>query len=256
MIVGTMSGISYGQFARALLVPAAVSLVMVAALLQWMFRADLDGPPLAEAVHKLQRPPLDRKLLAKSLSVTGLAVAGFLVGFPLSWTALFAGALLMAIAGRVPRHALQRVDWPLLVFFAGLFVVVAGVGHAGVAERMYQGIAPLLGTGAVRQSIVFSLFTAVGSQIVSNVPFVILAGHWIPRMADPHLLWLATACAATLAGNLTLVGSVANLIVVEMAGGRISIGFWRFLRYGAVVTIATLAASLAILLAERAAGLV
>ena len=102
----------------------------------------------------------------------------------------------------------------------------------------------------------FSLFSVAGSQLVSNVPFVLLAGEWIPRLADPDLLWLATALAATLAGNLTIIGSVANVIVLELAGSRGRIGFWRFLRIGAVVTATSLAVALAILLGEHALGLV
>jgi len=96
----------------------------------------------------------------------------------------------------------------------------------------------------------------VGSQLVSNVPFVLLAGEWIPRLDAPRLLWLATALASTLAGNLTVLGSVANVIVLELAGSRARIGFWRFFAIGSVVTATTLAAGLAILLAERALGLV
>ncbi|HEX7622532.1 MAG TPA: SLC13 family permease, partial [Anaeromyxobacteraceae bacterium] len=152
------------------------------------------------------------------------------------------------------REALMRVDWPLLLFFGGLFVVVAGVAQSGAAERMHAGLAPLLGQGAVRQTAAFSIFTVLASQVVSNVPFVLLAGQWIPRLADPTLLWRATALAATLAGNLTVVGSVANLIVLELAGERGRIGFWRFFRYGSVVTSATLLLSLIILLAERSLG--
>ena len=253
MIVGTLSGISYPRFAAALVGPALASLALVAVVLQLLFRSDL--PRRAIAVPEAAAPALDRRLLAKALGATALALAGFLTGFPLSWTALFAAALCMAIGGRAPREALQRVDWPLLVFFASLFVVVAGVGRAGVADRMFDAIAPALGEGAVRQSIVFGGFTVAASQVVSNVPFVILAGEWIPRLAEPRLLWLVTALASTLAGNLTVLGSVANLIVLELAGSRARIGFWRFFRIGAVVTAATLAASLAILLAERAAGL-
>lgn len=254
MIVGTLSGLSYARFAAALALPAFVSLVIVAAILGVVFRRVLPRRRL-EAGH-VPEPALDRRLLAKALGATGLAVAGFLAGFPLSWTALFAAAIAMAIAGRAPREALLRVDWPLLVFFAGLFVVVHGIGEAGVAQRMYDGLAPALGTAPARQVVVFSAFTTVASQIVSNVPFVILAGKWIPALPDANLLWLATALASTLAGNLTLVGSVANLIVFEMAAGRGEIAFWRFVRIGALVTFATLAVSLAILLAERAAGLV
>jgi len=253
MIVGTHSGIPYGAFAAALVLPAAASVAIVALVLQLLFRRDLPRGRLPP--HPGGDPKVDRTLLAKALGATGLALVGFLAGFPLAWTALFCAALLMAVGGREPRAALSRVDWPLLVFFAGLFVVVAGVARAGAAERMHAAVAPLLGGSAERQAIAFSIFTVAGSQIVSNVPFVLLAGQWIPRMADPRLLWLATALASTLAGNLTVLGSVANVIVLELAGPRVHIGFWRFARIGAVVTALTLAAGLALLLGERALGM-
>ncbi len=121
---------------------------------------------------------------------------------------------------------------------------------------MHEAIAPWLGATPGRQAVVFSLFSVAGSQLVSNVPFVILAGAWIPNLVDPHLLWLSTALAATLAGNLTVIGSVANVIVLELAGSRARIGFWAFLTVGAAVTLTSLAAALALLLAERALGLV
>ena len=252
MLVGTLSGISYPRFAAALALPAAVSLLAVAALLHWEFQAVL--PRRALSNRALAEPPIDVRLLRRALFATALAVAGFLAGFPLAWTALFAAALLMAVAGRAPREALARVDWPLLLFFAGLFVVVAGVGRAGLAERLFQAALPWLGVTPEWQALGFSGFTVVASQVVSNVPFVLLAGQWIPRLSDPTLLWLATALASTLAGNLTVVGSVANLIVLELAGPKGRIGFWRFLRYGAVVTGVTLCLGLAILLAERRLG--
>ncbi len=254
MIVGTLSGIPYARFTAALLVPALAALVAVAIVLHLLFRRDLRGLAVSRAV----RPSvaIDRALLAKALAATAVALAGFLAGFPLSWTALFSAALLMAVAGRAPRDALARVDWPLLVFFAGLFVVVSGVGRAGVAARMHDAIAPWLGETPGHQAVVFSLFSVAGSQLVSNVPFVLLAAEWIPKLADPPLLWLSTALAATLAGNLTIIGSVANVIVLELAGTRARIGFWGFLRVGAAVTATSLGVSLAVLLAERALGLV
>ncbi|HYG70640.1 MAG TPA: SLC13 family permease [Anaeromyxobacteraceae bacterium] len=252
MIVGTLSGIPYARFAAALALPALVSLVLVAALLHLVFRRELPRGRFGKL--DVPEPPLDRRLLAKALGATGLAVLGFLAGFPLAWTALFAAALAMAIAGRAPREALARVDWPLLLFFAALFVVVRGVGVSGFAGAMYDGLAPALGATPERQTVVFSLFAVLASQVVSNVPFVILAGEWIPSLADPALLWLATALSSTLAGNLTLVGSVANLIVFELAGAHGRVSFWRFARIGALVTAVTLLAGLAILLAERALG--
>lgn len=253
MIVGTLSGISYARFTAALALPALVSLALVGAILHAVFRRQL--PRRRLATERLAPPVVDRALLARALAALAVAMTGFLLGFELAWTSLFAAAACMAVAGRAPREALARVDWPLLVFFAGLFVVVAGVREAGLAARMFDALAPALGSDPERQAIVFGLFSVAASQLVSNVPFVILAGAWIPDLADPTLLWLATALCATLAGNLTVVGSVANLIVLELAGARGRIGFWRFFRIGALVTGATLAAGLALLLAERRLGL-
>jgi Na+/H+ antiporter NhaD/arsenite permease-like protein len=255
VIIGTLSGIPYLSYLAAMALPAVAAMAIVAGVLQLLFRRDLPARPLV-AAGAPPRVEVDRPLLRKALAAAGVAIVGFSAGFPLAWTALFAAALLMAVAGRVPREALHRVDWPLLVFFAGLFVVVEGVARTGVAAAMHAGISPLLGTTVERQAVAFSLFTLAGSQLVSNVPFVLVARHWIPALAEPRFMWLVTALASTLAGNLTVIGSVANVIVLELAGPRAKIGFWRFARIGALVTTLTLAAGLAILLAERRLGLI
>jgi len=254
VIVGALSGISFSRFTLALALPAAAALCVVALLLQLLFRRDLPHRRLAPA-HAVP-PTLDGPLLRRALLGLTLAVLGFLGGLPLAWTALAAATLALALAPRSPRTVLARLDWPLLVFFAGLFVVVAGVGRSGLAEWIYdRAVAPALGVGTSRQAIVFSGFATLASQLVSNVPFVLLAGSWIPNTADPDLMWLATALSSTLAGNLTIVGSVANIIVLELAGERGRIGFWRFLAYGLPVTALTLVVSLALLLGERSLGL-
>jgi Na+/H+ antiporter NhaD/arsenite permease-like protein len=256
MIVGTLSGISYARFSAALALPAIVALAVVAATLLLVFGRRLPKGRLG--ARRPERPPVQPRLLFESLVATALVMAGFLAGLPLSWTALGGAALLMAVARRPPREGLTRVDWPLLLFFAGLFVVVAGVAHVGAAEKIYAVFAPLLGQDPARQVIAFGAFATVASQVVSNVPFVILSAEWIPKLADPDLAWLGTALGSTLAGNLTLVGSVANLIVMDTAHrqlGRPAIGFWPFFAYGALVTSLTLAAGFAVLFAERALGL-
>jgi len=255
VIIGTLSGIPYAHYAAAMVLPAAASMSIVAAVLHLLFRRDLRGRRIAPRASADRHAEIDPPLLRKALVATGIAIVGFSAGFSLAWTALFAAALLMAVAARAPREALRKVDWPLLVFFAGLFVVVEGVAKTGAAAAMHAGISPLLGGTVERQGVVFALFTVAGSQLVSNVPYVILAQHWIPQLADPRFMWLVTALASTLAGNLTIVGSVANIIVLELAGPRARIGFWAFLRIGAVVTATTLAAGLGILLLERRLGL-
>ncbi|MDE2313400.1 MAG: anion transporter, partial [Elusimicrobia bacterium] len=94
------------------------------------------------------------------------------------------------------------------------------------------------------------------SNLVSNVPAVILAHPVIEAAGRNRMLWLAVAASSTLAGNLTPIGSMANLIVLEQAGEKAAIGFWRFVRVGALVTAATLAAALAVLALESRMGMI
>ena len=104
---------------------------------------------------------------------------------------------------------------------------------------------------AFRRELAWKRFTVAACQLVSNVPFVLLAAHWVPKLADPHLSWLSLALVSTLAGNLTPVASVANLIVLELAGSKGKIPFLRFLWLGALCTFIPLALGLACLLLER-----
>jgi Na+/H+ antiporter NhaD/arsenite permease-like protein len=148
-----------------------------------------------------------------------------------------------------------QVDGTLLLFFAGLFVVTHGVAQVGLTERIHAALAPFFGQDAVHQTFRFGAFTVVACQVVSNVPFVLLAAHWIPKMAEPTLAWLSLALVSTLAGNLTPVASVANLIVLELSGDKGKIPFLRFLALGALCTVVPLVLALATLLAERRLGL-
>jgi len=254
MIIATLSGLPYAKFVLALGGPALLALLAVAGCLLWLFRDDLPPGPLP-TLH-LPRPALEPRLAGLCAAALLLCLVGFSAGYSLAWTALSAAGLLLALGGRSPRQQLAQVDYVLLLFFAGLFVVVYGVGKAGIAQRLYQGLVPLLGHTPLRQTLVFGSFTIVVSQLCSNVPFVLLAAKWMPSFADPPMMWLSTALLATLAGNLTIVGSVANIIVLESAGDDGKIGFWTFLRYGALVTVASALPALALLYAERLWGLI
>jgi Na+/H+ antiporter NhaD/arsenite permease-like protein len=93
-----------------------------------------------------------------------------------------------------------------------------------------------------------SWFSIAGSNIFSNVPFVLVAGKWIANFARPELMWKVMALATTFAGNLTILGSVANIIVVESARGHLEVGFWDYAKYGIPVTLLTTAVGVALLL--------
>ncbi len=249
MIIGVASGLSYGQFAAMMALPALASMAIVYGVIAFMFRRQLpvksihpDGPP----------PPVDRRLLWICAVVVAGMLAAFFAGYPLSWTALAGAVIVMILSGVPPEEQYRKVDLSLLLFFACLFIVVHGVNEAGWSEKMRLLFAPLMVGGPVRESFGFSLLSLTASNLFSNVPFVMLARTWVPGMVDPVLGWQVLALSSTLAGNLTLLGSVANLIVFEGARDTVKVSFTEYLRVGAPVTLLSLLAGLAILLAERA----
>ncbi len=244
MIVGTHSGWGYGAFAAHMLPVAAGGLAIDWLFLRWKYRRELPRGPFQ--AH-LARPPVDWPLLAKGLLVTSAVLGGFLTGHSLAGTAM-AGATAMVLLGRIPpSRALGRVDWSLLLFFSGLFVVVEGLNRAGWGDAFFAAVAPRLGQEPGTQLAAFSAATVVLSNLVSNVPMVLLAAPWVPRLPNPEVFWLALAMASTFAGNLTLVGSVANVIVAELAKERVAIRFRDFLAVGVPLTLATTAWGIAVL---------
>lgn len=241
---------SFAEYLLLALPIGAICLAATAAVLCWLFSRSLPRGPLAE--RTAPRPYLDRVLCAKALAALALFVGLALTGFSLAGASIAAAAALIAVAGIEPREVLQRADWPLLVFFAGLFVVVRGLAASGALDAIVGHSGAALGAGVAGQDLPLAGISVLGSNLVSNVPFVLLAVDWIPGLADAKWGYVVLAVASTLAGNLTLFGSVANVIVFESAGTRGKIGFWEFIRCGAVLTGCTLALALAIIAAERA----
>ena len=150
--------------------------------------------------------------------------------------AVAAAALL--ITRRVnPQKIYRQIDWDLLVMFIGLFVVIGGVEQAGLAQRLFDLLAPI----GLHTVTGLSAVTAVVSNVISNVPAVMLLSRLVPQLPDPETSWLTLAMSSTLAGNLTLVGSIANLIVLEGARRHgVEITFWQYCKVGVPVTVVTL----------------
>lgn len=248
MLIGVASKLGYARFTAFMALPAALSVGVVVAVLLFAFRKSLPTAPLKASPH----PPVDRRLLA--ITLTGLlgVMIAFFLGLPMSWSAITGAAGVMVIAGRPPRTVLERVDFPLLVFFAGLFVLVYGINTTPLVGDLRHAFAPLMSGSPTRQAFGFSGLTVVGSNLFSNVPFVMLARTWVPTLANPKLGWEVLALSSTLAGNLTLIGSVANLIVFEGARGKATLSFWSYLRYGVPVTVLSLILGLGALLIEHA----
>ncbi|HZT22929.1 MAG TPA: anion transporter [Verrucomicrobiae bacterium] len=246
MIIGHLSQIPFLRFSASLLPTAVAGLVIQYLVLRIGFRKTLKEATICRPGREVAK--LDHRLLILTAAILVLVFAGFIAGLNLSWTALAGGALLMAVARRDTHEVLKLVDWHLLVFFAALFVVIGGLDSTGLPDQIYDRLRPLFGTSPAAQGWNLAWFSVIGSNLFSNVPFVLVAGKWIHHFADPELMWKIMALATTFAGNLTLLGSVANLIVVESARQHVQIGFWDYARYGIPITILTTAAGVAVLL--------
>ena len=246
MIIGHLSQIPFIHFSWSLLPVALAGLAIQYVVLRFGFRK-----ALARAIIHRPKPELrqlDRRLLAVTLGVLALVFAGFMSGLNLSWTALAGGALVMVLARRDTHEVLKLVDWHLLVFFAALFIVVDGLNGTGLPDQTYGKLRGVFGATPGVQGWNLAWFSVLGSNVFSNVPFVLVAGKWIHNFAEPELMWKVMALATTFAGNLTIVGSVANIIVVESARKHTEIGFWDYAKFGIPVTILTTAAGMGILL--------
>ena len=235
MLIGSYSGIAYGTFAKALAPVAVAGVLVVIAVLAILYRPEFRSAKRVDLEPRTA--PVDRGLLVKSLAVSLGMVIFFFAGWPIAKVAIVAGALLLITRRVRPEKIYAQVDWSLLVMFAGLFIVVAGIEKSSLETDM----ASWASRAGLDNGLVLSGFAGVLSHLVSNVPAVLVFKPFIPHLADPMLGWLRLAMASTLAGNLTILGSVANLIVVERSRGVAEIGFWEYSRAGIPVGLITMA---------------
>ncbi len=246
MIIGHLSHIPFLRFSISLAPAALAGLAVEYVVLRIGFRKVFAGAAVQRPDHPPHQP--DRRLLILSFVVLALVFAGFVAGLNLSWTALGGGVALMVLARRDTHQVLKLVDWHLLLFFAALFIVVEGLNGTGLPDGIYHRLEPVFGTAAASQAWNFAWFSIAGSNVFSNVPFVLVAGKWIHNFAQPELMWKVMGLATTFAGNLTILGSVANIIVMESARNRVEMGFWDYAKFGIPVTIFTTIAGMAILM--------
>ncbi len=237
MLIGSLSGIPYIDFIAHLGPVALAGLFLNWALLHRLYLpGSVDRVPVAEA---LPAPELQReRIRRKPIVVLMIVLAGFLVGVPAPMMAAIGAALLLITRTVDPRKMYDEVDWGLLVFFLGLFIIVGGAERAGLTSTLLHPVA----AWNLHRIPSFVSVTALLSNVVSNVPAVMLLRTLVPAFPDPHTGWLALAMGSTLAGNLTITGSVANIIVVERAAAEgVHVGFREYFRVGLPVTAATLA---------------
>ncbi len=241
MMIGSFSTIPYRTFAAALSPVAIIGLlltvVVIAAVYHREFRFEEKVVPQPRTVR------VDRLLLWKSLAISAAMIVLFFAGWQVSKVALIAGAVLLVTRRVKPEKIYRQIDWPLLVLFIGLFIVVAGVEKTSLPGHLF-GAAQRFGIG---HTWVLSWSAALLSNIVSNVPAVLVFKPFIAQMSNPEKSWFTLAMSSTLAGNLTLLGSVANLIVIERARHEARISFWEYFKAGAPLTVLTITAGILLL---------
>jgi Na+/H+ antiporter NhaD/arsenite permease-like protein len=236
MLIGSVLELSFGGYFLEAIVPVVLGLVVLWALLAWHLGPRVAAPTAVAARREGEEPPLDRWQTAKGLAVAGTLVAVFLLtDWPREVAALTGAGLLLLSRKLHSTHMLGLVDWELLILFIGLFVVNHALEHTGLTAQAMQSLAAA-GFPLAEPAPLFAA-TLVLSNIVSNVPAVMLL---LPAATEP-LAGPLLALVSTLAGNLLIVGSIANIIVIDAARrSGIVIDWRRHARVGVPVTLVTL----------------
>ncbi|KAJ9706454.1 hypothetical protein PVL29_001789 [Vitis rotundifolia] len=190
-----------------------------------------------------------KRLLWKTcvyLVTIGMLIA-LLVGLNMSWTALTAALALVVLDFKDAQPCLQKVSYSLLIFFCGMFITVDGFNRTGIPSTLWNLTEPHARINHVGGIVVLTLVILVLSNVASNVPTVLLLGARVAASAamisqgQEKRAWLILAWVSTVAGNLSLLGSAANLIVCEQARRArffgYTLSFWSHLKFGVPSTL-------------------
>ena len=257
ILIGSAADLSFLDFVFALTPVVLLTLPAVLGVLYLMFRKDLSHSKDAEETIGAMdaaasiRDPI---LLRKSLIVLGLVIVAFFLHGALhleaATIALFGAAALMLYARSDVEGILREVEWPTLLFFVGLFVLVGGLEATGFVGSIATALTNVAGGTSALTAIVVIWGSGIASGVVDNIPFTATMIPVIQDLAkaeglseeEVRPLWWSLALGADFGGNLTLIGASANVVVAgmsERAGQRIS--FVKFMLYGIPVTLVSLA---------------
>ena len=235
IMIGSFSHIPYATFALALEPVALVGLVITVALVALFHREEFTAGGRVTAVRPNIR--VNRVLVARALLATAAMVALFFAGQAPAKAAIIVGGLLLLTRRVKSERVYAEIDWSLLLMVAGLFIIVAGAQRTLLTPHMIAAVGRL----HLDQVPILSAVTAALSNLVSNVPAVLMMKPFVGSLPNHDVAWLTMAMASTLAGNFTILGSIANLIVVQKAAARgVVIGFRDYFRVGAPLTVITL----------------
>ncbi len=234
IIIGSYSHIGYTYFLLRMLVPVALGLLICYAVLGFIYRKSLTKRNITLVAASSR---YHRDLAIKSLIVSAITVILFLKGLPMELVALGAGSFLLITRRVNPDKVYRLVDFRLLLLFIGLFIVIAGAEKSPTALYLI---------GRMKDALLASPFnliisSAILSNIISNVPAVLLFKPLLLQ-TDSVKAWLLLSMSTTFAGNLTILGSIANIIVIEGSRPWVKIGFWDYMKPGILITLLTISA--------------
>ncbi len=232
MIIGIFSGLSFIEFAAKLFPVALLGLLIVWIVIVMIYRKEFREKIILKS-EELQ-PRVFKPLLIKSSVVLTIMLIAFVSGLPIALSALGASALLLITRRIKPERVFIELDWSLLVFFSGLFIVTDLLNQILIAPNFNGNIEFITENPLIDLSVI----SLILSNLISNVPAVLVLSPVIKQLGNSEIYWLALAMSSTFAGNLTLLGSVANLIVAESAKRHgVNLSFSEYLKSGIPITI-------------------
>jgi len=252
ILIGSAAGLDFADFVVNLAPVTIIVFAAYAVIMRVVFRGHLQVPAEQReaALEATEEATItDRPLLIRVLIVAGATLVAFLfhsaLGLEAATVALLGATVIMLVGRLDPHDMLREVEWSTLLFFVGLFVLVEAIVRVGIVASVAQMLVDASGGDAALASIGLLWFSAVASAIVDNIPYTATAIPVVNQLIASGLpaepLWWSLALGACLGGNLTIVGASANVVVANLATrAGYPIGFFQFLRYGAVVVLASL----------------
>jgi len=232
ILIATLSGLSFSAYFNVAGPVAMLGLTFSYAMIACVYRPELEGSIEPQSRDRVN---YHSYLIIKSMIVFGAVFVAYVIGYDLAIVSSLGAAILLITRRVNPNKVYASVDFNLLIIFIGLFIIVGGVEKSGLMSYA----ASFLPSASSNNLGLFAVVTLVLSNIVSNVPAVLLLKFFVPE-ADADLWWKALAIFSTVAGNLTITGSIANLIVVEVAKRHgVFVSARDYLKVGFPLTIVT-----------------
>ncbi len=232
IIIGAASKISYSTFFLRLFPVALAGFIVCALVIKFFYRKDLKCriTPMPD-----MRIRYNRALVVKSFLVSVITLVLFFAGVPMELVSVGVGSFLLITRRIKPEKVYNLIDFRLIILFIGLFIVIKGVEKSALYGNMVNHAGEL-----IKSNLLLIISSALLSNMVSNVPAVLIFKPLIESFNNTENTWLILAMSSTLAGNLTILGSIANIIVIEGASNRVKIGFLEYLKVGVPVTLLSL----------------